>query len=102
MRCKAIACYLAYRRDGGENHSGSGRLILSVTNKLCAGATSEAASAVQDEAARYETEGFGSFIRALQAIVAGSRDPTLADSPDLEYSMAAEILLLIDTLGKSR
>ncbi|MGZ5459651.1 MAG: hypothetical protein ACXW4P_23395 [Thermoanaerobaculia bacterium] len=41
------------------------------------------------------------FIQALQAIVAGSRDRTLADAPDLDYSMAAEILLLIQTLEKN-
>jgi hypothetical protein len=37
---------------------------------------------------------------ALQAIVAGSRDRTLADAPDLTYTMAAEILFLIETLEK--
>jgi hypothetical protein len=35
---------------------------------------------------------------SLQAIVAGSRDRTLADAPDLPYRMAAEILFLIETL----
>ena len=34
----------------------------------------------------------------LQAIVAGSRDRPLADAPNLHYTMAAEILLLIETL----
>ena len=34
---KAIACYLAYRRDGGENYSGSGRISLAVTQSLLAG-----------------------------------------------------------------
>ena len=38
------------------------------------------------------------YIRALQAIVAGSRDRGLAGAPDLDYAMAAEILLLIETL----
>ena len=42
------------------------------------------------------------FIRALQAIVAGRRDRTLADAPDLDFGMAAEILFLIETLEKSR
>ena len=37
---------------------------------------------------------------ALQAIVAGSRDRALADAPDLNYDMAAEILFLIETLEK--
>ena len=39
---KAIACYLAYRRDGGENHSPSGRLFHAVTKALQAKQRSEA------------------------------------------------------------
>ena len=35
----------------------------------------------------------------MLAVVAGSRDPALADQPELDYSMAAEILLLIESLG---
>ena len=34
---KAIACYLAYRRDGGENHDHDGRIGLAVTQSLLAG-----------------------------------------------------------------
>jgi tetratricopeptide (TPR) repeat protein len=34
---KAIACYLAYRRDGGENHDAPGRIALAVTQSLLAG-----------------------------------------------------------------
>ena len=49
-----------------------------------------------------EAAGFGGFIRALQAIVAGRRDRTLAAAPDLHPTMAAEILFLIETLEKSR
>jgi hypothetical protein len=37
---------------------------------------------------------------ALQAIVAGSRDRTLANAPDLRYTMAAEILFLLAMLEK--
>ena len=33
----AIACYLAYRRDGGENHADAGRLVFAVTQTLLAG-----------------------------------------------------------------
>ena len=40
------------------------------------------------------------YIRALQAIVAGSRDRALADAPELNFMMAAEILFLIETLEK--
>lgn len=46
--------------------------------------------------------GLHSFIQALQTIVSGSRDRSLADAADLGYSMAAEILFLIETLEQSR
>ena len=39
---------------------------------------------------------------ALQAIVAGRRDRAIADAPELNYTMAAEILFLLETLEQSR
>ncbi|HRF61868.1 MAG TPA: tetratricopeptide repeat protein [Candidatus Competibacter sp.] len=100
-RTKAIACYLAYRRDGGENHDGPGRIAFAVNQTLLAGNPAEAASFLQQLAAHPEAVGpFRTYIRALQAIVAGSRDRTLADAPDLDFGMATEILFLIETLGK--
>jgi tetratricopeptide (TPR) repeat protein len=99
---KAVDCYLAYRRDGGENYSGSGRLSLAVTQSLLTDDPASAASLLQQQASRFETAGFGGFIRALQAIVTGSRDRRLADAPDLDYTMVAEILFLIETLEKRR
>ena len=72
-----------------------------MTRSLLAGDPATAASLLQQEAPDWEADGFGGFIRALQAIVAGSRDRSLADAPDLHYSMAAEILLLIETLEKA-
>jgi tetratricopeptide (TPR) repeat protein len=98
---KAIACYLAYRRDRGENHFPDGRIALAVTQSLLAGDAYQAASLLQQLAARPDAKGpILTFIRALQSIVAGSRDRTLADAPDLDYTMAAEILFLIETLEK--
>ena len=44
---------------------------------------------------------FRTFIKALQAIVAGRRDRTLADDPALDYTMTAEILSLLETLEKA-
>lgn len=98
---KAIASYLAYRRDGGENHDTQGRVSLAVTQSLIAGKPDEAASLLQQQLPYFEAAGFGGFVRALQAIVAGSRDRALADIPDLRYDMAAEILLLIERLEAS-
>jgi len=96
---KAIACYLAYRRDGGENHHPAGRLSLAITQALRGGDPAQAANLLQQLAAAPEAAELPPFIDALQAIVAGSRDPALADQPELDYTMAAEILLLIETLA---
>ncbi len=98
-KAQALRCYLAYRRDGGENHSDTGRLALDVAQALKAGEAAAAASLLQQLAADPELPNYARpFIEALQAIVAGSRDPGLADSADLDYTMAAEIRLLLETL----
>ncbi len=97
---KAMECYLAYRRDGGENHSSVGRLFHAVTKALNAKQKSEAQRLITEyrEAwKQYENP----EADILQSIVDGSRDRTLADAPELSYSMAAEILFLIETLEKS-
>jgi tetratricopeptide (TPR) repeat protein len=96
---KAIASYLAYRRDGGENHNPAGRISLAVTQALRSGEPAQAANFLQQRAAAPEAAKLLPFIGALQAVAAGSRDPALADQPELDYTMAAEILLLIETLA---
>lgn len=95
---KAIVCYLAYRRDGGENHNSDGRICLAVTQALLADNPTAAATLLEQLAANPDAEWLLPFIRALQAIVVGSRDRTLADAPELDCTMAAEILFLIEKL----
>ena len=73
-----------------------------MTESLRSDNAAEAAALLQQQLPRYDAAGFGGFIRALQAIVAGSRDCTLADAPDFHYTMSAEILFLIETLEKPR
>lgn len=98
-KAKAVAAYLAYRRDGGENHSGNGRLALDVTEALGSGGPDAAAEGLQQLAADARLPvGLRPFVQALQAVVAGRRDRSLADAPELHYTMSAEILLLIETL----
>ena len=99
---KAIACYLAYRRDGGENHNPAGRISLAITQALRSDYPAQAANLLQQLAADPEAAELLPFIGALQAVVAGSRDPALADQPELDYTMAAEILLLIESLAEEQ
>ncbi len=95
---KAVKCYLAYRRDSGENHNVDGRLALAVTQSLLAGKATEAAALLHQVAADPDAAWLLPIIQALQAVVGGSRDRSLADDAGLGYTMAAEILLLIETL----
>ena len=98
---KARECYLSYRRDGGENHFADGRIALAMTEQLRVGGPTAATSFLQQLAADPEVPApFRPFIQALQAILAGSRDRNLATAPDLDHTMAAEIILLIETLEK--
>jgi tetratricopeptide (TPR) repeat protein len=102
-KAKAVAAYLAYRRDGGENHWPDGRLALDVTEALRSGGPDAAAEGLEQLAADAELPAWLlPFVQALQAVAAGSRDRSLADAPELHYSMSAEILLLIETLEAQR
>jgi tetratricopeptide (TPR) repeat protein len=97
-RHQAINAFLAYRLDGGENQSGSGRLALDVRQALASGDPAEAASLLQQLAADPDFANQLSFLTALQAITAGSRDRSLAEDPALDCTQAAEVLLLIEAL----
>jgi tetratricopeptide (TPR) repeat protein len=98
-RHQAIGAFLAYRRDGGENQTGSGRLALSLRQLLASGGDpAEAASSLQQFAADPRAAGMLPFLTTLQAITAGSRDRSLVEDPGLSYDQAAEVLLLIEAL----
>ena len=102
-RSKATACYLAFRRDGGENQDPDGRLCVAVTQHLLADDAAGAAALLQQVTADPDLPGWlRPFIGALESIVAGSRDRNLAGAPDLSYDSAAELLFLIETLEKPR
>jgi tetratricopeptide (TPR) repeat protein len=97
-RHQAIDAFLAYRRDGGENQTGSGRLALAVRQALTSEDPAEATSLLQQLAADPQAASNLPFLTALQAITAGSRDRSLAEDPGLSYDQAAEVLLLIEAL----
>jgi tetratricopeptide (TPR) repeat protein len=96
---KATESFLTYRRDGGENQNLDGRICFAVTQALLTGDPATAAALLQKEPVDPNLPAsVGPLIQALQAVVTGSRDRTLADAPGLTYTMAAEILFLIETL----
>jgi tetratricopeptide (TPR) repeat protein len=97
-RHQALAAYLSYRRDGGENQTRSGRMALAVRQALASGAPAAATSHLQQLAADPRAASLLPFLTALQAITAGSRDRSLAEDPGLRYGEAAEVLLLIEAL----
>ena len=98
-RTQARAAYLAYRRDSGENHYPSCRIALAVTERLSARDPAAAQSLLRQVATDPKCpDRLRPFLTALEAIAVGSRDPALADAPNLHYTEAAEVLLLIETL----
>jgi len=101
-RRKAIEHYLAYRRAGGENHSVTGRTTFAVTQALREGKEDTIRLMLKDLDDTPDLDASSrDFIKAIQAIINGSRDRTLADAESLNYMMAAEILFLIETLEKN-
>ncbi|MBH0182583.1 MAG: tetratricopeptide repeat protein [Nitrospira sp.] len=95
----ATTSYLAYRRDGGDNHYDQGRLALGTIERLRAGGAELANSFLQQFAASRELPAnMLAYLNALRSVVAGSRDPALADAPQLDYMASAEILFLIENL----
>jgi tetratricopeptide (TPR) repeat protein len=100
-RDQAIQLYLAYRRDGGENHSGNGRLCHEFREALQENKTGEMASLLSELLNHPEvTTSLKALIPKLQALLAGSRDPGLAADLELDYDDAAEILFLLEELGE--
>lgn len=99
-RQKALAAYLAYRRDGGENHSGIGRLALAVTAAIKQGETEEMGQLIGQLLETPEMAENKNFLHKLQAILAGERDLSLAEDENLDYDDAAELQLLLETLAE--
>jgi tetratricopeptide (TPR) repeat protein len=101
-RSRAVACYLAYRRDDGENHNDEGRVSRVVAAKLLAGDAAGSASELDALSADPDLPSrLRPFVVALRAVAAGSRERSLADAPDLTYRSAAELLHLLDVLEAS-
>jgi tetratricopeptide (TPR) repeat protein len=98
---QAIQSYLAYRRDGNENLSGS------PVPQFCSGTLraiqeNNTSAAEKDLRGLQDLAGLADYlnpvIAKLIAILRGERNPSLADDPELDFISAAEFLLLLDAL----
>jgi tetratricopeptide (TPR) repeat protein len=98
----ATATYLAYRRDGGESANSlvAAPIFANVTGAITSGIGKPLASALAQMGQEPNVSSdVKPILAALAAILAGSRDPALADDPGLGYNAAAELLLLLERLS---
>lgn len=98
-RAQAIASYLAYRRAGGESQSNQAQLFVNVLQAIQQGATTEAEQHLDELSEEDDPPSFKTLAARLRAILGGDRDPALAADPNLSYSAAAELQLLLEALG---
>jgi tetratricopeptide (TPR) repeat protein len=99
-RQQAIATYLAYRSDGGISQSDLMQFYPAVAQAI--------SQNQQAELTRHLNKSFGpdaaprhtAVVRSLKATLAGERDPTLADNPDIQPIDAAELRLLLEALNQ--
>jgi tetratricopeptide (TPR) repeat protein len=97
---QAVQYYMAYRRAGGENHTPGARLCTQIVHAIRKGDTAEAAQFLAQAAAAVDTPAqLKAMLPKLHAILRGDRDPVLTADLALSYDDAAELLLLLETLG---
>jgi tetratricopeptide (TPR) repeat protein len=97
-RQRAVAAFLAYRRDGWENHSGAGRLCLAMAQAMQQGDTAEIQKDIASRIELPQLQEYKNFHHKLQAILAGERNLALAEDEGLHYELAVELLVLLEGL----
>jgi tetratricopeptide (TPR) repeat protein len=99
-RKQAMALFMAFRRDGGENHDPGGRICAMVEQAIKARQTEEIEKTLTELANHPQMPSSRKLlISKLQTLLSGSRDPALAKDPGLNYRDAAELMLLIEKMG---
>jgi len=101
-RENAVRAYLLYRRDGGENKTGHGQLFAEVVQAIADGSTSEVTASLAALERRHDAPAhLVALIPVLGEVLRGSRDPALAQNPNLYYRDAAELLFQLETLERT-
>jgi tetratricopeptide (TPR) repeat protein len=97
-REQAIGSYLAYRRAGGESQSNQAQLFARVFQAIQQGATTEAEQYLDEWLKEDYPLWAKTLVAKLRAILRGDRDPALAADPNLSYTAAVELQLLLEAL----
>ncbi|KHE92443.1 MAG: toll/interleukin-1 receptor domain-containing protein [Candidatus Scalindua rubra] len=102
-REQAIQLYLAFRRDGGEDHNPGARLCTLFYDAVGSQPPEEVKKHLDEVAKDPKIPDEGKLlISKLQSVLTGSREKELASDPDLDYIDAAEILFLLEKLEKRK
>ncbi|NOG84758.1 MAG: tetratricopeptide repeat protein [Planctomycetes bacterium] len=100
-REKSVQAYLACRRDGGEDQNPSARLCALFEEALKKQKPEEVRKQLDEVANDPKIPVSGKLLVVkLQEILAGSRKSELAEDLGLNYADAAEIMFLLERLGK--
>jgi tetratricopeptide (TPR) repeat protein len=97
-RQQAIESYLAYRRDGGQSMTGGAQLCAAAEQAIAQGDTAELEQALTEDPGADFSPSDKLMFSKVQAILCGDRNPALADDPNLDYSNAVELRLLLEAL----
>jgi Tetratricopeptide repeat. len=102
-REQAVQLYLAFRRDGGEDHNPGARLCTLFYDAVGSQPPEEVKKHLDEVAKDPKIPEEGKLlISKLQSVLTGSREKELASDPDLDYIDAAEILFLLEKLEKRK
>lgn len=97
-RAQAIKSYLAYRRDGGQNVTRGAKLCAQVADAYRRGDTAGVEQTLAQILRTNAPEPFKLLVLKLQNIMQGNLNSEHADDPSLEYTDAAELTLLLESL----
>jgi len=93
-RQKAMQAYMAYRKDGGESRSNQFNLVAATAQALQPGQEAQLIEQLESFLKPDISTEIVALIRALIALLRGSRDPALAADPELGYMAAVELKLV--------
>ncbi len=102
-RKQAMKQYLAFRRDGGEDHNPGSRLCTLFKDALERQPPEDVRKHLDEVAQDPKIPVQGKLlVSKLQSILAGSREPELASDSNLDYIDAAEIMFLLENLERQK